>query len=106
MSETLVKNLDDLLMVSLSYKHYINLSAYFEESPKMRTAILRNPKTAYMKHLIALSRLLAEDDNSRSIIEWFEHLITEYSFATDNTTVDEVEVAKAGLEAQNGKEAA
>lgn len=104
MSDSLQKKLDDLLMESLSYKHYLNLSVYWDVSPKKRTYVLRDAKTASMNDLIVLTRLLAADDWSRSAIEWFEFLITEYGFANNNTTPDEVEVAKAGLMAQNGKE--
>jgi hypothetical protein len=94
------KNLDfnGFLMQQLSYRNYLGLSEAFDESPKKRTLIIQNPEVASLQHLISLSRLLAEDDGSRTPSEWFEFLITEYNFGKKNITLDEASLAKAGLQ--------
>lgn len=90
------------LMRQLSYRNYIGLSQAFDESAKKRTLIIQNPEIASLGHALSLSRLLAEDDNTKTPSEWLEVLITEYGFGKKNITVDEASTAKAGLVSAEG----
>jgi len=96
-------NFNEFLMRQLSYRNYVQLPTVFEESPRKRTVIIENPEVAYLDHAIKVARLLAEDDKSKSPCEWFEVLINEYQFGKKNITIDEANLAKAGLEAQSAQ---
>ena len=100
MNETVKKDFDGFLMQELSYHNYLNLFSKIDESPKMTTLIRREPAKGELKHLLILSRILAEDSNLKTACEWFDYLREGFGFGNDAITIDEATTARAGLETE------